>query len=127
MLGLKASANAVPPDASAQEELVPFTSRGITNLYSKSTPDPKYLEYLKKLYEILAPNLSLGDAKHDFEFNQGNLDDPKFKQGFNYGIPNPSTQILDEAKALTSVIEKYVNKYNIIRPNDQFKNLIFLA
>ena len=96
-------------EALAAPEEVPFTSTGITNLYSKSTPDPKYLEYLQKLYETIAPNLSLGDAKHDFEFNQGNLEDPKFKQGFNYGIPNPSTQILDEAKALTSVIKKYVN------------------
>ena len=34
-------------EALAAPEEVPFTSTGITNLYSKSTPDPKYLEYLQ--------------------------------------------------------------------------------
>lgn len=103
------------PLAVPEEE--PFISTGITNLYSKSTPDPKYLAYLRNLYQILAPNLSLGDAKHDFEYTLEQIRSDKFKQGFNYGIPNPtSPEILDEEAALTSVIERYVNK------TDEFTN-----
>ena len=77
----------------SSEDGVSFTSGGVTNLYSKNHLEPKYLQ---TLYNELEPNLSLGDAKHDFGYTDAKMSDAKFQNGFNYGIPNPTTQIFNE-------------------------------